>query len=175
MTYVKKTKVVPTTEVVTTEVAAVEVETTPTPMMRDRSEVQASRPKRVPIHEQRNQLSTNQKVGFVRRWVNDIPGRVEKFIKAGYAVVTDKDVTVGDSDSNMALGTGARKDVGRTRHGDGTQAVLMEVPKEWYDQDQAAKANIVDAADRAMKRGKDDNEFYGDIKQSSSFTRTGAE
>ena len=172
MAYVKKTKQV---EKPTVEVAAVEIEKTPTPMMRDRSEVQTSRPKRVPIHEQRDQLTTNQKAGFVRRWVNDIPGRVEKFIKAGYAVVTDKDVTVGDTNSNMALGTGARKDVGRTRQGDGTQAVLMEIPKDWYDEDHAAKAKVVEASERAMKRGKDDNDFYGEIKQSSSFAKKRAE
>ena len=171
MAYVKKTK----SEVTTGEVATGEVEKTSTPMMRDRAEIQTSRPKRVPIHEQRDQLSTDQKQGFVRRWVNDIPGRVEKFIKAGYAVVTDKDVAVGDTNDNKALGTGARKNVGRTRQGDGTQAVLMEIPKDYYDEDQKAKAEIVNASERAMKRGKDENDFYGDITQSSSFARKKAE
>jgi hypothetical protein len=169
MAYVKKTK--PISEESTTEVAKEETKMSSTPMMRDRNEIKASRPKRVPIHEQRDQMTTTQKEGFVRRWVNDIPGRVEKFLRAEYAIVTDKNVTVGDDNSNMALGTGARKNVGRTRHGEGTQAVLMEIPKELYDEDQKAKAAQVDASERAMKRGKDDNEFYGDIKQSSSFAK----
>jgi hypothetical protein len=166
MAYIKKAD-----RLTTEAVAIVEAEVAPTPMMRDRSEITSNRPKRVPIHEQRDQLSTNQKQGFVRRWVNDVPGRVEKFIKAGYAVVTDKDVVVGDENSNMALGTGARKNVGRTRQGEGTQGILMEIPKDYYDEDQKAKAKLVDASEQAMKRGKDENDFYGDIQQSSSFAR----
>lgn len=170
MTYVKKTK-----PIETQEVAKEEIKPSPAPMMRDRDEIKQNRPKRVPIHEQRNQLTTTHKEGFVRRWVNDIPNRIDKFLRAGYAVVTDKNVIVGDDNSNMALGTGARKNVGRTRHGDGTQAVLMEIPKELYDEDQRAKAAIVDAADQAMKRGKVENDFYGDIKQSSSLAKKLAE
>jgi hypothetical protein len=170
MAYVKKTKPI-TKEESTTEVAKEETKMSSTPMMRDRNEIKTSRPKRVPIHEQRDQMTTSQKVGFVRRWVNDIPGRVDKFLRAGYELVSDKDVTVGEDNSNMALGTGARKNVGRTRQGDGTQAILMEIPKELYDEDQKAKAAQVDASERAMKRGKDDNDFYGDIKQSSSFAK----
>jgi hypothetical protein len=175
MTYVKKTKPITKAEP-TTEVAKEDTKMSSTPMMRDRNEIKTSRPKRVPIHEQRDQMSTSQKEGFVRRWVNDIPGRVEKFLRAGYESVKDKDVIVGeDNSNNMALGTGARKNVGRTRQGDGTHAVLMEIPKELYDEDQKAKAELVNASERAMKRGKDDNEFYGDIKQSSSFARKTAE
>lgn len=144
------------------------------PMMRDRNEIKKDRPKRVPIHEQRDQLSTEQKPGFVRRWVNDIPGRVERFLKGGYEIVRDDDVKVGDdgvTDNNIALGSGARKNVGRTRAGEGTQAVLMEIPKELYEEDQKAKQAKVDEADRVLKRNIRENDFYGDIKQTSSYSR----
>ena len=144
------------------------------PMMRDRNEIKKQRPKRVPIHEQRNQLSTESKPGFVRRWVNDIPGRVERFLKAGYEVVQDNNVQVGEKgvvDNNIALGSGARKNVGRTRAGEGTTAVLMEIPKELYDEDQKAKQTKVDESDRVLKRNIRENDFYGEIKQSSSITR----
>lgn len=144
------------------------------PMMRDRNEIAKNRPKRVPIHEQRNQMTTEQRPGFVRRWVNDIPGRVEKFLKAGYELVSDKDVTVGDetvTDNNVALGSGARKNVGRTRSGEGTQAVLMEISAELYEEDQKAKQAQVNASEEALKRNIRENDFYGDIKQSASMAR----
>lgn len=144
------------------------------PMIRDRKELAASRPKRVPIHEQRNQMSTEQREGFVRRWVNDIPGRVEKFFRAGYEVVKDDEVTVGEggvTDNNIALGTGARKNVGRTRAGEGTQAVLMEIPVDIYEADQKAKQAQVDATDKVLKRNIRENDFYGSVKETSSFSK----
>ncbi len=142
------------------------------PMMRDRKELTAQRPKRVPIHEQRDQMSTNQREGFVRRWVNDIPGRVEKFLRGGYEVVRDDEVQVGDGENNnIALGTGARKNVGRTRAEENTQAVLMEIPKDLYEEDQKAKQAAVDATDKVLKRNIRDNDFYGDVKQTSSYSR----
>lgn len=119
-------------------------------------------------------MSTDQREGFVRRWVNDIPGRVEKFFRAGYEVVKDDEVTVGDggvTDNNIALGTGARKNVGRTRAGEGTQAVLMEIPKDMYEADQKAKQAEVDATDKVLKRNIRENDFYGDVKQTSTFSK----
>jgi hypothetical protein len=145
-----------------------------TVMPRDRSEIQEARPKRVPLHEQRDQLSTSQKTGFVRRWVNDVPGRVDKFLRAGYTIVTDKNVAVGVegvTSGNNSLGSGATKNVGRTRSGDGTQAILMETTVEQYEADQKAKQSIVDSSDLAMKKKIRDNEFYGDIKQSATLSR----
>lgn len=146
-----------------------------TTIVRDReTAVSANRPKRVPLHEQRDQLTTEKKDGFVRRWVNDIPGRVEKFLNAGYSVVQDANVKVGTDGvdtNNIALGTGARKDVGRTRSSENTQAVLMEIPVELYEADQKAKQSKVDETDAVLKRNVRDHDFYGDIKQSSSYAR----
>lgn len=143
-------------------------------MIRDRKELAAQRPKRVPIHAQRDQMTTDQRPGFIRRWVNDVPGRVEKFLRGGYEIVKNDDVKVGDggvTDNNIALGTGARKNVGRTRIGDGTHAVLMEIPEDLYEEDQKAKQAVVDATDKVLKRNIRENDFYGDVKQSSTFAR----
>ena len=145
------------------------------PMMRDRKEITSKRPKRVPIHDQRNQMTTDQREGFVRRWVNDIPGRIEKFLLAGYEVAKGDEIKVGEdgvTSNNIALGTGARKNVGRTRTGEGTQAVLMEIPKEMYEEDQKAKQTTLEATDKVLKRNIRENDFYGDIKQTSSFAKT---
>lgn len=144
------------------------------PMVRDRKELAAQRPKRVPIHEQRDQMGTDQRPGFIRRWVNDIPGRVEKFLRGGYEVVRDDEVKVGDggvTDNNIALGTGARKNVGRTRAGEGTHAVLMEIPIELYEEDQRAKQAAVDATDKVLNRSIRENDFYGEVEKTSSLSR----
>lgn len=115
-----------------------------------------NRPKRVPIHEQhRNVMTASQKPGFVRRWVNDVAdasggSRIEKFKLAGYMVVEDE-VKVGDTqvkNQNQTLGTGARKVVDSS----GKTAVLMEIPKELYEEDQRAKQRQVDAQEADIVR-----------------------
>jgi len=155
---------------VTTPVEA----TAPTVVVRSREEITKSRPKRVPIHEQRDTLSTTQKPGFVRRWVNDVVGRLDKFDRAGWVPADRNDVDVNHGEvtgSNTALGTGVSKDVGRTRAGDGTQAILMEIPVELYEEDQKAKQKVVDESDRAMKKNIRDNDFYGEVKRETRVTR----
>jgi len=157
-----------------TEVTTTAEPVAPTVVVRSRDEIVKSRPKRVPIHEQRDKLSTTQKPGFVRRWVNDVVGRLEKFDRAGWVPVDRNDVDVNHGEvagSNTHLGSGVSKDVGRTRAGDGTQAVLMEIPIELYEEDQAAKQRIVDESDRAMKKNIRDNDFYGDVTRETRVAR----
>ena len=157
-----------------TEVVSPVESVAPTVVVRSRDEITKNRPKRVPIHEQRDKLATSQKPGFVRRWVNDVVGRLEKFEKAGWVPADRNDVDVNHGEvagSNTALGTGVSKDVGRTRAGDGTQAILMEIPIEYYEEDQAAKQKIVDDSDRAMKKNIRDNDFYGEVKRETRVTR----
>jgi hypothetical protein len=107
------------------------------------------RPKRVPLHEQkRDILTAPQREGFVRRIVNDVGNRIERFQKAGWQVVEDPDIFIGEGvNNNQTLGTGARKGVGG-----GITGVLMELPKEIYDEDQAAKQRELDEKEREMRR-----------------------
>jgi len=149
-------------------------EAAPVTVVRTR-DLTASRPKRVSLADQRDMMTTPQRSGFVRRWVNDVGNRVEKFKLAGYSVVEDKDVQVGDEgviNNNIALGSGARKHVGRTRGGDNSQAVLMEIPQEWYDEDQAAKQKKVDESEADIKRKTREKDFYGEFRTTSSLSRT---
>lgn len=110
---------------------------------------------RVPLHEQRDKFGVPQKKGYVRRWVNEWDNkgnRINRFQDAGWRVVSDP-VHVGDPNvisNNQSLGTGARKVVGTDRYGKELFAVLMEIPQEFYDEDQAAKAEKVDAVDRQI-------------------------
>lgn len=90
--------------------------------------------KRVPVGT-RNKLTAPENPGFSRRFVNDSDGRVQMFLDAGYELVKTP-TQVGDPAAGNAsqVGSVVRKPVGG-----GVEAVLMEIPEEWYREDQLAK------------------------------------
>lgn len=105
-----------------------------------------TRPKRVPVG-QKNLLTVPSREGFVRRWVNDIDDRIERFKAAGYEPVAGDfqggDPMCGDAQS---VGSVVTKSVGG-----GTKAVLMEIPKEYYQEDQDAKQKQVKELEDSME------------------------
>ena len=105
------------------------------------------RTKRVPVGGPRNILTVaNKDPNYVYRFVLDTPGRLEAFKEGGYEVVT-KDMEVGDSavDKGSQLGSAVT-------YVKGTQTlVLMRILREWYDEDQAAKQEEIDALEATMK------------------------
>ena len=118
------------------------------------------RVKRVPVGGPRNILTVAQKdPNFVYRWVNDVPGRIAAFKEGGYEVVTS-DNEVGDKtvDRGSKLGSAITKSVGGQ-----ITAVLMRIPKEWYDEDQAAKQKEVDILEATM-RDQSQRGDYGSVK-----------
>ncbi len=121
-----------------------------------------NRPKRVPLHEQRDKMNVlDQDPNFVYRWVNDVDNgqRVMRFQKAGYEVVQDKP-TVGDPAVDQNLNN--TSSVNEKHVGGNTKAILMRIPRDWYDEDQKAKQASVDASELAMRQeslGK-----YGEVR-----------
>ncbi len=97
-----------------------------------------NRPKRTPVGR-RNVLRAEARPGFVRRFVNNNPERVQQLIDAGYVVVKDgsaiDDPNVGTATS---MGSQSSKPVGG-----GKKAILMEIKEEWYREDQQAKQQYV--------------------------------
>lgn len=165
-------------ETVSTEVADVTEVTEPTMVrtrltreeMNDRIETR----KRVPLHEQREVLTTKKRPGWIRRIVNDVGDRIAKFELAGWRVVPDNDVQVGDLGvtRNMSLGTGARVNVGRTGYGMSTEAVLMEIPEELYNEDQRVKQRKLDETEQVIKRTlRKEDGFYGEISTGSELKK----
>ena len=119
------------------------------------------------------QLSSRDMAEFKRRkmvtrWFNDDPGRIERAQGGGYKFVKPEHA--------MSLGQGAL-------HGDGSdpesnarvslvvnrgdpviRAYLMEIPKKFWDEDQAAKETVNAQVDEALavggSRGSDiENEY----------------
>src|ERR1700693_2007104 len=112
----------------------------------------------------RNILTIGKKdENFVYRIVNDVDDgdRVERFAAAGYEVVKSKDISVGDKriENPSAEGSGARISVGG-----GQKGVVMRIRKDWYEEDQAAKQQEVDATEESITNPSDRDGGYGKIK-----------
>lgn len=72
-------------------------------------------------------LAAEEREGFVRRWVIDEPGRLDRFTKQNdYEYVLDD-------------GQPVRKITGRDATGKEQYSYLLEIPKEYYEEDQKAK------------------------------------
>ena len=86
--------------------------------------------------------------GYVYRVVNDTPGRLEDFQEAGWEFVKRSDSEVDDgSGSNLSFHVGVGADKKPLR------AFAMRIKKEWFDEDQAAKQDEVNATDAAIRGG----------------------
>lgn len=130
---------------------------------------------RVPLGALHHKLSleayADQLEGFVPRWINDIPGRIQQAIKGGYEPILRNDIKVGDGeDLNQDMGTWVSEIVGR--HEGTNQPMLayaMKIRKEWYDEDQKAKLKPVDEVEAAIRNtGLQSNQ--GD--NSNSYVKT---
>lgn len=107
-------------------------------------------------------LDAAPRPGFHRRYVNDDPGRVQRFIEAGYEPVRDPSQNQSRQESS-ALGDS----IIRQHVGGGKTAVLMEIPDEWHAEDQAAKAAVVDRTEEGL-RGPQAEGHYGKVRIGTS-------
>lgn len=120
------------------------------------------RPRRAPINGIRNILKVNGKdPNYEYRIVNDVGDRVQDFIERGYEVVTDNDVTVGDKRvaNPKQAGTPCQVSVGQ-----GIQAFVMRIKKDWYTEDQATKAAVINQTESSMRAEAQKDGNYGSIK-----------
>ena len=118
---------------------------------------------RKPLFQRGPQSITGDKdPDYVYRFVNDSGSRIDQMKSAGYEIVTDEDLIVGDSrvSDSSQLGSGKR-----VVSKDGTVQYLMRQKKEFYDEDQAAKQAHNDEIERAMTKQASEG-MYGSIKTS---------
>lgn len=92
---------------------------------------------RVPVSAGSLKLEVPERPGFRRRWVNDVPGRILRFEKAGYEIVSEH-------------GRPKEHIVDKVT---GLRAFLMEIPNEFYDADFAAKQEKLNDTDRQIYKG----------------------
>jgi hypothetical protein len=131
-------------------------------MARQNSQAASARPRRQPLGRRSKLVVRNQEDGYAYRWVNANlerdPNRVQDFQDQGWEVVPADKVSVGDKrvDSPSAPGSEATVSVGL-----GTKAVLMRIPKEFYEEDQRAKQAEINAMEKEMYRDAKKASDYG--------------
>lgn len=105
------------------------------------------RKQRVPVSGPRDILTLSDKdPNYFYRWVKDSPGRVQRFLDAGYEIVKH-DAQVGE----RTVDSGSRLGSALTRQDGGAVLVAMRIPLEWYNEDQEAKQRILDAKEDALR------------------------
>jgi hypothetical protein len=103
-------------------------------------------PKRVPLGN-RNVLSFGRKdPNYTYRVVNDLDGRLDMFLEAGWEVVKGSG-KLGDNYAGNTTGPGSSitKPVGH-----GITGVLLRKKKDWYKEDYAEKQKVNDASEQAL-------------------------
>ena len=108
------------------------------------------RVERTPIHAQTVLLHAERE-GFKQRWVSDYPGRIEKFLLAGYAFVRKEGAKLSTEqiqDPSMMDDSCIRRVVNKSlAEGSGRHGYLMEIPLEWWNDDQDAKMKKLDKSE----------------------------
>lgn len=106
------------------------------------------RNKRIPLGGISLKLQATQRPGFTLRYVNDDGARISDALQAGWMFVPRDDATPDDGQAGSVF-----RDVGAAKGGGVQRAYLMDIPTEWYEADQAAKAAAIDAKESAIKQG----------------------
>jgi len=100
------------------------------------------RPARKPFGSMQLKLAYEKREGFHDHWFNDIPGRVDRALEAGYEHVVGKD------------GKNVSRVVGVAEGGGALTAYLMRIPEEWYKEDIKIEQNQIDEKEEMIRRGK---------------------
>ena len=118
------------------------------------------RPQRVPIGTT-DRLAFPQRPGYRRRVVNDVDDgeRIGRFEAAGYTKVVGQ-VPGGDTraGADSQMGAPVVRSVGL-----GVKGVLMEIPEEFYNEDQAAKLAAVDETEESIRRQAEESGLRGKL------------
>ena len=116
-----------------------------------------TRPERTPLG-QRNRLTfKGQDPAYHYRWLNDKDDRLQMALEGGYDFVYGDANLAGDSrlESTPLDGRISKP------AGNGVQTYLMRIPKEFYEADQKAKMQRIDASEATMKPDQSKGQ-YGD-------------
>lgn len=76
-------------------------------------------------------LGAEERPGFVRRFVNNAPGRIQAMEDLGYAMVSDR--AGAEEKRTDSLGTRISRHAGTTDRGEAMQTFLMETPVEEFN------------------------------------------
>lgn len=109
----------------------------------------AKRRRRASTGGMKLKLAVPQREGYVRRWFNDVNGRIAEAEELAYDHVTDSGIKSDSLDSRV------RRQVGTQANGQPLYAYLMETPVEEYRAGIDEKEEIHRAVDQAINEGRD--------------------
>lgn len=95
--------------------------------------------------------------GYHMHIFNDIPGRIDEALSAGYEFVSPDEIgglVNGVVSRNTALDDKVRFLVGNDGNGNGLYGFLMKIKQEWFDEDSAALQSRNDVVDQAIRSGQ---------------------
>jgi hypothetical protein len=102
----------------------------------------------------------NKEPGYEYRFVNDSADRVQRFLDAGWEMVSAEDVRIGDKRVNSPSPEGSHA---VASVGQGMKAYVLRIKDEWYEEDQAAKQAQVNAIEDST-RAEALNGTYGTLE-----------
>lgn len=131
-------------------------------MKKDNARADA-RPERTPLHKQKA-FQGDQRDGYVRRWVADLPGRIDMFKQAGWTLALGNSATTHDGLAQVEtqMGSVVSRVVNRQANADYKNQFLMEIPVEYYIADQLEKQKRID--DRMAESTSIGENQYGGVK-----------
>lgn len=94
-------------------------------------------------------LAVPERKGYVRRWFNDIPGRIAEAEELAYDHVTDPSIKSDSPDGRV------RRQVGTQANGQPLYSYLMETPIDEYRAGIEEKEEQHRAVDQAINEGRD--------------------
>ncbi len=121
-----------------------------------------NRPKRVPMFKAKR-LTSKQRPGYVRRWFNNETTRLADALAGGYEYVKDDTAKTSDkrAQDHSQMGSNASQPVGNN-----VTAYLMEIPEEWYREDQAAKETMIaDSEESFDPKHRIKDNMYGSLSR----------
>lgn len=121
----------------------------------------AKKPTRIPMGR-RNVLKVHgleEDENYHYRFFNDVGDRLLQCLDAGYEFVPKEGMQVGDKTVDSARGT---ESVVKKGVGNGVVAYLMRIPREFWEEDQAAKQRLVDQSEEGIRKPKVDG-AYGSV------------
>ena len=120
----------------------------------------SGRPTRTPVGRRNILTVKGKEAGYEYRIVNDDIDRVDMFKEAGWEVVSNSDVVIGDKrvGQTTAVGSAATMSVGG-----GTKGVVMRIKQDWYEEDQAQKRAAIQELEATTRRDAIDGADYGKL------------
>lgn len=114
---------------------------------------------RTPIGVRNRMGASNKDPNYEYRFVTDKDGRVEQMQEYGWELAVGNE-NVGVSRLSVPSAEGSVKSV---HVGNGDKAILMRIPKEYYEEDQRAKQILINEKENQIVNKKEDGQ-YGSIK-----------